>query len=61
MSSCPSVDISRHDALTIDVRHIDPDVQGVTRHKYEGAGEIREIFFGRLVRMAAEARVLSFE
>ena len=60
MSSCPSVYVLQHDALTIDVRHTDPDVQGVTRHKYEGAGEIREIFFGRLVRMAAKARVLLF-
>lgn len=60
MSSCPSVDILQHDALTIDVRHTDADVQGVSRHKYEGAGEIREIFFGRLVRMAAEARVLLY-
>ena len=50
MSPCPSVDLLQHDSLTTDVRHTDPDVQGVTRHKHEGVGEIREIFFGRLVR-----------
>lgn len=52
----------QHDAQVInDVRRTDPDVQGATRHEHKGARELREIFFGRLVRRGpAEPRLSGY-
>lgn len=36
--------------LAVFQRWIDSDTHGTTRHKHEGDGNFREVFFGRLVR-----------
>ncbi len=49
---CCAVPKNETHALIVNVRRTDSGVRGTTRHEHEGAGELREVFFGRLVRKA---------
>jgi tRNA (guanine10-N2)-methyltransferase len=47
---CIDFTVQRDAQVINDVRRTDPDVQSATRHAHKGGRELREIFFGRLVR-----------
>lgn len=49
---CGAVPENETHALIVNVCRTDSGVRGTTRHEHEEAGELREVYFGRLVRKA---------